>query len=99
MNRFQAFGLVHGHDPHTFGALLDDRSLVGLTAVASASSFSTKARKEEAPRSKCRAMSISLWQFASACSPLGQSAIPACARTVSSNVVIVSAIGRLLRRT
>src|SRR3977135_3177668 len=29
---FQALGLVSGHDPHTLGALFDDRSLVGLAA-------------------------------------------------------------------
>src|SRR6516165_11703406 len=28
----QALGLVHGHYPHTLGALLDDGSLVGLPA-------------------------------------------------------------------
>src|SRR3984893_2630018 len=30
--KFQALGLVYGHDPHTLGALFDDRSLVGLAA-------------------------------------------------------------------
>ena len=29
----QALGLVYGHHPHTLGALLDDRSLVGLAAL------------------------------------------------------------------
>jgi hypothetical protein len=53
---------------------------------------------EKGARSKCRAMSISLWQFASACSPFGQSAMPACARTVSSSVEIVISPTRLRSR-
>jgi hypothetical protein len=30
---FQALGLVYGHDPHTLGALLDNRSLIGPAAL------------------------------------------------------------------
>ena len=44
---------------------------------ASASICSTNARNDDAPCSKCLARSTSLKQLARACSPFGQSAIPA----------------------
>src|SRR5215510_7087832 len=39
---FEALGLVYSHDPHTLGALLDDRSLVGFAAFCVSPEFLDK---------------------------------------------------------
>jgi hypothetical protein len=67
---------------------------------ASASMRSTNARNDDAPRrSNRRARSTIRRQLASACSPVGHIAIAACARTASSSIKVVCAIGRWLRPT
>ncbi len=65
---------------------------------ASAARRSTNPRNDVTPfRSARRAMSMRRVRLASACSPVGQIATPACARVAARKRVIVSAIGRRFR--
>ena len=87
------------HDAHALGAFLDHRRLARPRRARRRRRADRRRRgtRSPPPASKRRARSSTRSTLASACSPAGQIATPACARVASRSRASVSAMGRRLR--
>ncbi len=94
--KLQSLGLVDSHEANAFGAFLDNGRFISVAALRTPFEFIDEGSERRGAALE-PTMSISRCTLASACSPVGHSAIPACARTASSSIVIVWAIGPRLR--